>query len=104
MATFKIINNCAVRIVREGLSMFHPNEFKEVLVIPFNKISMIQKVDTLITIELVSGSTNDIQHDTCDEANAQFRLLTDALAGVERKVAPVWEGPVPDAWALEQLK
>ena len=104
MTTFKILNNCAVRIVRNGLSMFHPNEFQEVLVIPFSKISMIQKVDSLITIELVSGSMHDIHHDTCDEANAQFRLLTDALAGVEQKVMPNSMGPAPDAWALEQLK
>lgn len=99
---FQILNKTSVRIARNGLSLFNPQEFAEILLFPISKISSIQKVDKVITIEVVSGSVYDIVCDSLHQAEARFNALSEVLSGETR--APVRDGPTPDPWALEQLK
>ena len=102
MSTFKILNNCLVRVVFNGVSLFNAGEFKEVIVFPIHKISHIKKVNKLIAIELDSGSVCNLQHTTLEEANSQFEILKGALSGPTS--VPVRDGPAPDVWAMEELK
>ncbi len=100
--SFVIVNNRAIRFFRKGVAMYNPSEFDMLTLVPISKIACVHKIGRLVQIELVNNVMLSDQYETTAEAEAQFAILEKLLTAQTTRNDS--GGPLPDSWAMEQLK
>jgi hypothetical protein len=89
------------------MSLFNPSHYDTKIVVPLSKIRTIEMTGTSIWLKVDSEITYVWHHSSQSKAEENFQILTRVLEEPSKasEVEPKpCEGPVPDAWAMEQLK